>query len=141
MTRDNFLIKGSCLCGGIEYEVEPIPQKIYNCHCSQCRKSHGAAFATQALAKGETLKFLKGEELLKEYTGHGGVRAFCSNCGSRLMNYAPDKSLYLSVALSSVDSAYNGKPIAHANVDSKASWHNPSPDIPSYPGMPDGALD
>ena len=141
MTRDNFMIKGSCLCGGIEYEVEPIRQKIYNCHCSQCRKSHGAAFATQALAKGETLKFLKGEELLKEYTGHGGVRAFCSNCGSRLMNYAPDKSLYLSVALSSVDSAYNGKPIAHANVDSKASWHNLSPDIPSYPGMPDGALD
>jgi hypothetical protein len=32
-----------------EYEVEPIPEKVYNCHCFQCRKSHGAAFATQAL--------------------------------------------------------------------------------------------
>jgi len=106
-----------------------------------CRKSHGAAYATQALAKGNTLRFLKGEELLKEYTDHGGVRAFCSNCGSRLMNYAPDKSLYLSVALSSIDGNYDGKPIAHAYVDSKASWHNPSDDIPSYPEMPDGALD
>ena len=135
------MIKGNCLCGAIEYEVEPIPEKIYNCHCSQCRKPHGAAFATQAFAKGETLKFLQGEEFLKEYTGHGGVRTFCANCGSRLMNYAPDKSLYLSVALSSVDSPYTGVPVVHANVDSKVSWHHPSEDIPSYPGMPDGALD
>lgn len=136
------MIKGSCLCGAIEYEVEPIPEKIYNCHCSQCRKSHGATFATQVLVKGETLKYLKGEEYIKEYTGHGGVRAFCSNCGSRLMNYAPDKKLYLSVALSSVDEgSYDVKPVAHAYVDSKAPWHEPSSDIPSYHGLPDGALE
>jgi len=135
------MIKGSCLCGAIEYEVEAIPGKVYNCHCSQCRKSHGAAFATQALAKGSTLRILKGKETLKEYTGHGGVRAFCSNCGSRLMNYAPDKNLYLSVALASVDSAYAGRPVAHAFVDSRAAWYVPSDDIPAYPAMPDGALD
>jgi len=135
------MIKGSCLCGAIEYEVEPIPEKIYNCHCSQCRKSHGAAFASQAFAKGETLNFIKGEQFLTEYTGHGGVRSFCAKCGSRLMNYAPDKTMYLSVALASVDSDYEAKPVAHANVDSKASWHHPSDDIPAYPGMPDGALD
>jgi hypothetical protein len=57
------------------------------------------------------------------------------------MNYVPDKSLYLSIALSSVDSDYDGKPIAHAYVDSKALWHTPSGDIPSYPGIPDGALE
>jgi len=135
------MIKGSCLCGAIVFEVELIPEKIYNCHCSQCRKSHGAAFATQAFAKGDTLKFIKGETLLKEYSGHGGVRSFCAVCGSRLMNYAPDKNLYLSVALSSVDCDYVGKPVAHANVESKASWHTPSEGIPLYPGMPDGALD
>lgn len=135
------MIQGSCLCGAIKYEAEPIHGKVYNCHCSQCRKSHGAAFATQALVKGDTLRFLKGEELIKEYTGHGGVRAFCSNCGSRLMNYAPKKSLYASFALSNIDSEYGGKPVAHANVDFRAPWHTPSEDIPSYPGMPDGALE
>ena len=135
------MIKGSCLCGAIEYEVEAIADKIFNCHCSQCRKSHGAAFATQAFAKGETLRFLKGEDLLSEYSGHGGVRAFCDRCGSRLMNYAPDKSLYLSVALACVDSEFDGKPIAHAFTDSKAPWHQPSADIPAFPGMPGGVLE
>ena len=135
------MIKGSCMCGAIEYEVELIQGKIYNCHCSRCRKAHGAAFATQAFAKGDTLRILKGKEYLHEYTGGKGVRAFCSICGSRLMNFAPDKSTYLSVALSSVDSEFEGKPVAHANVESKASWHEPSTEIPSYQGLPDGALD
>lgn len=135
------MLHASCLCGAIEFEVEPIAGKIYNCHCTQCRKSHGAAFATQALARGETLRFLKGEKLITEYTGHGGIRAFCSRCGSRLMNYASDKRLYLSVALSNVDSDHAGKPVAHAFVDSKAPWHVPSSDIPSYPELPDGALE
>ena len=135
------MIRGSCLCGAIEYEVEAIPGKIYNCHCSQCRKAHGAAFATQAFAKGETLKFIKGETFLSEYKGGFGIRAFCSKCGSRLMNYAPDKNLYLSVALSSVDSAFDGAPVAHAFVGSKASWYQPTDDIPSYDEMPAGALE
>ena len=138
------MTKGSCLCGAIEYEVQEIPGKVYNCHCSQCRKSHGAAFATQAFAHGETLRFTRGEEHLKEYrqhAGHGGIRAFCSHCGSRLMNYFPDKQIYLSVALSSVDSGFDGKPVAHAFVGSKASWHQPSDDIPSFEAIPAGALD
>ena len=135
------MIRGSCLCGAIEYEVEVIPGKIYNCHCSQCRKAHGAAFATQAFAKGETLKFIKGEAYLSEYKEGFCIRAFCSKCGFRLMNYAPDKNLYLSVALSSVDSDFDGAPIAHAFVGSKASWYQPTDDIPSYDEMPAGALE
>jgi hypothetical protein len=138
------MIKGSCLCGAIVYEAEELSGKVYNCHCSQCRKSHGAAFATQVFVQGATLKFIKGEELLKEYrqfTGQGGIRAFCSNCGSRLMNYLPDKNIYLSVALSSIDSPYDGAPVAHAFVGSKAGWYQPSGDIPSFDTIPDGAIE
>ncbi len=138
------MIKGSCLCGFIEYEVEEIPGSIYNCHCSQCRKSHGAAFATQVFAKGETLRFVKGEGYLKEYRqfpGQGGIRAFCAHCGSRLMNYFPDKNIYLSVALSSINSDFDGTPVAHAFVGSKASWHQPSDDILAYDSVPAGALE
>ena len=106
------MIRGSCLCGKIKFEAEERPGKIFNCYCSICRKSHGAAFATQVFVKGETLRILKGEEFLKEYFSGRGYRAFCSNCGSRLMNYAKDKSLYLSVALSSIDSGFEGRPVA-----------------------------
>lgn len=135
------MIEGSCLCGGIKFQVEPIPEKTYNCHCSLCRKAHGAAFATQVFAKGETLKFIQGEELLKEYQGPVGIRAFCSNCGSRLMNFLPDKTRYLSIALASIDSDTNIKPVSHAFAASKLDWVEPSKDIPCYDEMPAGAFD
>lgn len=71
------MAQGSCLCGQIEYEVELIPDKTFNCHCSYCRKAHGAAFVTLTLAKGETLKITKGKESLKEHKNDlGGFRAF-----------------------------------------------------------------
>ena len=38
--------KGSCLCGSIQYEVDRIDSKMGHCHCTMCRKFHGAEFAT-----------------------------------------------------------------------------------------------
>jgi len=135
------MVQGRCLCGAIEYEVELIPGKVFNCHCSRCRQSHGAAFATQAFADGTTLRFIKGQDQLREYEHNGAVRAFCGQCGSRLMNYALDKTRYLSVALANVQGDIPEGPVAHAFVGSKASWHEPSDDIPAYEGMPNSPLD
>lgn len=56
---------GNCLCGEIEFEAEEIPGMVFNCHCSRCRKAHGAAFATQAFAVRSSLKFRKGQQILK----------------------------------------------------------------------------
>lgn len=132
------MIEGSCLCGAVKYQVELIPDKIFNCHCQYCRKAHGAAYATMAFAKGDTLQVFDDQGMLKEHKNDlGGYRAFCSNCGSRLMNYGPDKSLYLSIALATVDTPVDNAPVAHANTESKASWCEPYAGIPSFPGFPD----
>jgi hypothetical protein len=131
------MIKGSCVCQEVQYEVEEITGQIYNCHCSICRKSHGAAFATQVLAKGETLKFIKGETVISEYKHRLGLRVFCSICGSRLINYARNKKRYLSVALASIDGDFNGKPVADCFVNSKADWYEPSGEIPAFDELPE----
>lgn len=41
-------MKGSCLCGAIEYEVDQLDMPISHCHCRTCRKAHAAAFAPTA---------------------------------------------------------------------------------------------
>ncbi len=130
------MVKGSCLCGEIQFEVELIPGKVYNCHCSICQRAHGAAFATLALADGNSLKFIKGEEKLADYFSGGGFRAFCSNCGSRLMNYAKDKGQYLSVPVSCIENKDQIKPVANLCIETKLGWHKLSSDIPSYEGIP-----
>lgn len=136
------MAKGSCLCGGIAYEVELLPENTFNCHCSFCRKAHGADYATVVFAKGETLKITKGEDLLSEYENAlGSLRGFCSKCGSRLMNYAHDKTAYLCIVLASIDTPVEFKPLAHVNLESKAPWHEPDASIPSFQGLPDNIAD
>ena len=52
------MVKGSCLCGNIRYEVEIIPEQVFNCHCKFCRKAHGADYTTVAVAKYSTFKLI-----------------------------------------------------------------------------------
>ncbi|MGB3532024.1 MAG: GFA family protein [Microcoleaceae cyanobacterium] len=129
-------MKGSCVCGAIEFEVTEIPNMVFNCHCTRCRKSHGAAFATQAFAIRDSLNFIRGKEALKEYESTGGIRAFCSHCGSRLMNYAKDNGDYLSIALSCIDSPHDLKPVADVCISSKVNWYNLSGQIPNFDELP-----
>lgn len=127
---------GKCLCGDIEFTAKEIPGMVFNCHCSICRVSHGADYATQAFAVRGSLKFIKGKEKLKEYESTVGVRTFCSSCGSRLMNYATDDGDYLSIAIACLNDSYRGKAVAHCFTDSKAPWHTPTNEIPRFGGLP-----
>lgn len=133
------MVEGSCLCGKIRYEVEVIPEQVFNCHCKFCRKAHGADYATLVVAKASTLKLMDEKGLLTEHQNDlGGFRAFCAECGTRLMNYAPDKTDYFSVTLATIDTPINFKPVAHANTESKAAWCTPYDGIPQFSGFPDG---
>ena len=40
--------RGSCLCGSVRYEVRGLLEPASHCHCSMCRKAHGAAFGSYA---------------------------------------------------------------------------------------------
>lgn len=135
------MIHGSCLCGAVKYSVALIPDKIFNCHCQFCRKAHGADYATMALAKADTLTITDKDDCLSEHQNAiGGFRAFCSTCGTRLMNYAPDKNMYLSVTLSTIDSKIDLSPVANVNLESKASWCEVSESLPNFQKLPEGII-
>lgn len=60
--------KGSCLCGGIVYELLSPLRAACHCHCTMCQKQHGAAFATYASVPRADLRYVCGENLLMSYT-------------------------------------------------------------------------
>src|SRR5438046_9040331 len=79
-------IGGSCLCGGVRFEVEPPFIRASHCHCERCRKHSGTAVCTQARVKREQLRLLQGRELIRVYgKGEGAVKAFCVNWSSCLL--------------------------------------------------------
>ena len=57
-------IRGSCLCGGIKFEFTGPMSTSSNCHCSMCRKQHGAAFRSRARVEQKDFKWLQGEDLV-----------------------------------------------------------------------------
>lgn len=76
---------GSCLCGGVQYEINGPLTDVLNCHCSMCRKLHASAFRTRAKVQSSDWNTIKGQELLKFYESSPGEhKGFCSNCGSSL---------------------------------------------------------
>src|SRR5689334_20822390 len=78
-------IRGSCLCGGIRFEVTPPFLRAGHCHCERCRKHSGTAVCTQARVPKEQFRLLRGADLIQVYgKGEGAVKAFCRTCGSSI---------------------------------------------------------
>jgi hypothetical protein len=76
-------IRGSCLCGGIAFEITGPLLAPLNCHCSQCRKQHGAAFRSRMRIAASDFRWLQGEHLIKYYES---LRDFCRDHGSPVTN-------------------------------------------------------
>jgi hypothetical protein len=78
-------LPGSCLCGGVRFEVTAPFVWANHCHCSRCRKHSGAFGGTQGRVPREGFRLLAGDELIRVFRPDGGrVKAFCSVCGSSL---------------------------------------------------------
>lgn len=134
MESNTQLQKGQCLCGSIKYVVDKIEPKMGHCHCSMCRKFHGAAFATFGEAKTENFHWVEGQELLTTYIASNGTkRKFCGNCGSSLI-FAPsnDPGEVVEFSLGTLDSEIEISPDVHIFTAHKASWYEITDGLPQY---------
>lgn len=128
MEKHNY--HGSCLCGDVTFSVEHFSQLAAHCHCTMCRKFHGAAFGTLVGVSG--LKWLTGESLLKEYRApNGTVRTFCSQCGSSLAFRSRHHSA-MEIALAAFDEPVPVQPDAHIYTHYKADWYLFDNTLPRY---------
>lgn len=117
--------QGQCLCGTVKYTVDEIKPSMSNCHCSMCRKFHGAAYATYAQAKQEDFNWVSGETSIKRYKGeNGSVRKFCENCGSSLTFQDDDNDNHeiIHFAAGTLVSDIDVTPDVHIYTASKANW-------------------
>ena len=124
--------KGACLCGDITFSVKGFNKKVANCHCSMCRKFHGAAFGTLVGVKG--LKWLSGVEQLKDYVApNGTVRSFCNTCGSSLGFRVADAPIEeIELAIASFDGDIPVKIDAQIYTKYKANWCELQTDLPAF---------
>jgi hypothetical protein len=86
-------LKGHCYCGDVEFEVnsETIPTYSFYCHCESCRRAHASPIYQAIFVDPNAFRVVKGEALIKEYSrgDRFPIRAFCGQCGSRVLNKVP----------------------------------------------------
>ena len=77
------MIRGQCLCGDVQYEIEGKISPIWLCHCTKCRRRTGSAFHASAFCDVDKFSWRSGEDSVREYADTPGyVTRFCARCGS-----------------------------------------------------------
>lgn len=131
------MVTGSCLCGGVAFEIDGRTSPMQYCHAARCRKATGSAFATELLARASAFRWTRGAELVTIYEApllHEPPpyrHAFCRVCGSSLpveLEGTPFVVLHAGV----LDGTPASRPFRHIFVAQQAPWHTIADDMPQF---------
>ena len=115
-------MRGTCLCEAVSFEISgPIP-KLYQCHCSLCRKQSGTMASAALLVAAEDFRWLSGEAQISSFVKATGFRSdFCSRCGTTVPNPLRGTP-YVWVPSGMLAGSENLEIAVHLFTDSRAHW-------------------
>lgn len=119
-------IKGSCLCGGVTYEVTGDLKGFMLCHCSRCQKASGSAHVANIFTAPENLNILTGEDQIKRYDLPEPPvfgKSFCSNCGS-VVPYINGMGTAVIIPAGTLDVDPGIRPSANIFWPNRAEWYD-----------------
>jgi hypothetical protein len=116
----------SCRCGQLRATVTGEPVRVSVCHCLDCKKRSGSAFAVQARWPADQV-ILKGESKSWSKVGDSGVETsfhFCPSCGSDLYYRHAEGEMagLIAVPLGAFDDPYFVQPSFSVWEERKHAW-------------------
>ena len=120
---ENEQIHGSCLCGAFKFSAHLPSKWCAHCHCSMCRKAHGAGYVTWVGFEQDRVSFTHGEDQLTWYeSSPGAQRGFCRQCGSSLFFRSTRWAGELHIALGCINNVIDRQPQANVFFDNHVEW-------------------
>jgi len=114
---------GSCFCGAIKFTTTLPSKWCAHCHCSMCRKTHGAGYVTWVGFESEQVMVTRGEHQLHWFdSSPGAQRGFCQRCGSSLFFRSEKWAGELHIALGCMDDPIDRQPQANVYFDQHVDW-------------------
>ena len=114
---------GTCLCGDVRFDLTYPSRWVAHCHCSLCRRAHGAAFVTWIGMEDTHVAIDDPHSRLRWYASTPGAeRGFCSRCGSTLFFRSGRWPGELHVAHANLEGPADRAPQAHAYWDTHVEW-------------------
>ena len=132
------MVRASCLCGDVRWQAEGPFEGMSHCHCSRCRKIHGAAFGTYLMSRGEGFRIEQGRERTVRFESSPSfARPFCGRCGSVVPDGEPWQGR-VAMPAGPLDDDPGVRPEAHIFVASKAPWFEPGGELLRFDAYPPG---
>jgi hypothetical protein len=128
-------VPGRCLCGAVAFELELPTLFCGHCHCSMCRRAHGAGYVTWTAVPYERFRLLAGADRLVRYrSSEHGTRTFCGRCGSTLFCESTNHPGWIDIVIANLDGPIDRAPEAHFFFDDRAGWVEVADGLPRFGG-------
>jgi hypothetical protein len=128
------MFEGGCECGAVRYQMTATPIFVNCCHCRQCQRLTGSAFAMNAMIEGARVDVREGRGALEKVQGDA---TRCRECGVLLWATLPmfgEGMLFLRVG--TLDEGERLRPDAHFFARSKHPWVSLPPNAPVFETLP-----
>lgn len=127
-------VPGSCFCGAVRFRIGLPTLFCGHCHCTMCRRSHGAGFVTWLAVPRERFFLDEDEALVRFPSSDHGTRSFCGRCGSTLFFETTTDPDRVDVVLANMDGPIDRAPQLHVHFDDRAAWTAADDGLPRLGG-------
>ena len=128
--------EGGCACGELRYRLKIRPMWVGACHCRNCQRLTGGAFAMNAIIEKDAVELISGTPALFELKGGSGQQHdvyFCKNCGTHIWNeYHGFPGIAWFVRVGTLDDPNLLKPDVHVFTRWKHHSTSLPDDIPAF---------
>ena len=131
---------GGCACGAIRYACTVTPIFSFNCHCRDCQRETGSAFAPVLGVPKTAFRITQGSPqyfALTADSGHTTKRAFCGTCGSPLFGLPGSALDLVTIRVGSLDDPSEFRASQDIYVESAQPWDCMDPTLPKVPKLPE----
>lgn len=129
------MIRGSCCCGRVRFELTAAPKMMGTCHCARCRKAGAGVFV---LVDRSTLRWIQGREDVARYAPEPPFiygRCFCRHCGASLGEIDSEADTF-PINAHVLDDDPQVRNRFHEFVAAKPAWYEICDDARQFPGHP-----
>jgi hypothetical protein len=134
-------LSGGCACGAVRYACTAEPLFALNCHCRDCQRETGSAFAPILAVPSSAFAVTRGIPRYFDVTADSGYltrRAFCGECGSPLFGEPGSSPDMVTIRAGSLDDPGIFRPTQDIFVASAQPWDHMDPALPRVQRLPTG---
>jgi hypothetical protein len=130
------MLKGSCLCKEVAFEIDATLDHCRYCHCKSCRKFSGTGQAAWGVVRADSFRLTTSTDSVRKYDSGGGKRVFCGCCGSPLWYEPGSMPDIIGVALGAIDDGEVAAPSMHVWTQSSPAWETIAGELPQHETHP-----